>query len=285
MNPLEIKTILIPFDFQEKYLEPIKMGIEISNKSNAKLTLLYAINPIENAMTNYFKGMILPLYKNKMEEFEFYNKQVRKYLLENGIKHEKYNLLIKTNTIFNAIELVNSKYNFNLIIIPDKSRSGLDRLLSDINAIKLMQVTKTAVIAVPEKASPIKNIVLPIRNIKNWYSKVQFTMTIAKITGATVYMIGIGNTNSVRIINQVKKKVELCKRYFTLNEINHFIEFSFCHGDTAFDVHNLSLYKNADLIVVSPPGNKSKLNSYLNISLYNKLREKGDVPIMGVATN
>lgn len=285
MQPLSIKKILVPFSFNNSFVAPVKMAIELAEKSNAVITILFVYNPLERATSNYIRGMILPLTPIKNDDVEGLKKSITKFFDDHGIILKSYNLQTDTDYLISAIVNLNKKVAFDIIVVPDSSKSALDRITADINVLDLMRLTKSAIIATPNKSTieNIKRIILPIRNVKNWHDKLPFTLAIAKITGASIYILGIGNTNSERVINQIKTKVSICQTQFNKHQIPYSIDFSFNHGDPTFDVYNLALYKHADLIVVSPPENNSKLKSYLNTSLYNKLMEKGDVPIMGVS--
>lgn len=285
MKPLVIKKILVPFNFNKSHVAPLKMAIELAEKSNAVITILFVYNPLERATSEYIRGMILPLTPIKNDDVEGLKKSISKFFIDHGIILKSYNLQIDTDYLISAIVNLNKKIMFDIIVVPDSSKSALDRIISEINVLELMRLTKTAIIATPGRSTidGIKRIVLPIRNVKNWYDKLPFTLAIAKITGASIYILGTGNTNSERVINQIKSKVSICQNQFNKHQVPYSVDFSFNHGDPAFDVYNLALYRHADLIVVSPPENNSKFKTYLNTSLYNKLMEKGDVPIMGVS--
>lgn len=285
MKPLEIKSILVPFNFKTSYMASLKMAVEIAEKSNATISLLYTFDSFEKEKSDYIKDVINPVNPLNDSDIDELKKAINNFIKDHGLFLRSYKLYFDTNSLITSIYELNEKLSFDLIIIPDHGKSAFDRLFADINALELMNLTKSAVIAVPDKSTidQIKRIILPIRNTKNWHEKLPCTMAIAKITGANVYILGVGNTISERVIKQIKMKVDVCKKRFLFDEIPHSIEFSFNHGDPSYDVHNLALYKHADLIVVNPPESKTKLKSYLNESLYTKLMESGNIPIMGVS--
>ncbi|MBK7669514.1 MAG: hypothetical protein IPJ32_20545 [Sphingobacteriaceae bacterium] len=173
---------------------------------------------------------------------------------------------------------------FDLIVIPDFSRKPLERLFADINPLEIMNRTNTAVIAVNRNSRKfgIKRIVLPIRNVKNWYDKIPFTSAIAKLTGAKIYIVGVANSTTKLVIDRIEQKMEFCKSHFQKFGIIYEAETIFGHGEIFKDIILLSNYKRADLIAVSPPINHSIIKSYFNTSLYNKLISKSNIPVMGV---
>jgi nucleotide-binding universal stress UspA family protein len=283
MKTLNFKKILVPFDFSESFENSLKMAFDLTQKSGATLTILNVVNQTEIFIGNYVVGCTVPL-SDPVSLVEKQQVKILNYLSKEGYNLQNIEVSIETGNYNNSIINLNKINEYDLIVIPDFKKNPLNRLFSEITPLEIMKKTNTAVIAVNRNTDSfsIKRIILPIRNVKNWYDKIPFTSALAKITGAKVYIVGVTNAAKKGVVSKIEKKVEFCKEHFTKLEVRYESEFIVAAGKVFRDIILLSKYKRADLIAVSPPLEYSKLKNYFSSSLYTKLITNSNIPVMGV---
>jgi hypothetical protein len=129
----------------------------------------------------------------------------------------------------------------------------------------------------------IKNIMLPIRNVVNWFKKVPYVVELANLTGANVYVLGVANSSSRQVQKNILDKINICSNILKENEIRFELDTMFGHGEAYHDVLMESKYKKVDLIAVSSPAEFTKLKTLFNSNFYNKLMSHGHIPVLGMA--
>ncbi|CAN5488898.1 hypothetical protein BH10BAC1_BH10BAC1_05180 [soil metagenome] len=284
MKPPKIKKILVPFLLKDKYRNSFKVAEEIANKSGAVMTIYSLFEPgfLQKSYTTMVGDEKDENYKKEISAIKEAIVDYSKYLnLRKGqikIKVEVGNMNEK------IIELAN-KEKFDLIVLPDKQKTPADRMMAEIHPLEIMKYAKCPVISVNRNLNNyrIRKIVVPIRNVSNWFDKIPFVAEIANLTGAEIFLIGVVNSMAKNITTKIDNQLIKCASYFREREINFEISRNYGHGEPYHDVINLAAYKRADLIAVSAPVDYHQLQSYFNNNFYNKIISNGDTPVLGVS--
>lgn len=282
MKNIAIKKILVPFDFNENFTNSLGVAKYISKVSGASITIIHVVSQLATIGSDYVKSCILPLAKFDLYAEE-HRKEIENYLANKNMKDVTIKIEVGD---YNAKIIESCKVEkYDLIIVPDFLKTPLDRLLTDINPLLIMEKTKTAVISINNYAGnyEIKNIMLPIRNVVNWFKKVPHVIEIANITGAKIFVLGVANSSSKKVQQNIFTKMEICSNHFERFSINFELDTVFGHGDPYYDVLMESKYKNVNLIAVSSPAEFIKLKSLFNSNFYNKLISNGNIPVLGMA--
>lgn len=283
MKTLEFKNILAPFDFNSQFINSFKMAVGIARRSGARITLLNVLGTSETLLSDYVVNCVMPT-NGFLSTVDEKKKAIYKYIEEEGFPINQIDIKVELGGFNENIIRLNNVDPFDIIIVPDFIKKSYQRLFADINPIRLMNDTKTAVIGVNRKLRlfSLKRIVLPIRDVENWYDKIPFTAAIARLSGAEIMILGVTNSNSEKEIINVEQKISLCEQNFKLHHVRFSTERIYGHGDPFWDIAIYSKYKSADLIIVSPQISSPILNTYFNNNLYNKLISEINIPVMGV---
>ncbi len=283
MRIIGFKRLLVPFEFDANYNNSLKIAELIAIKSGASITILHVLNPILNSGRSVIANgnLCVDNYRKLVENRK---NEIRSFLLDMELPMQRVEIRVEVGDYNSCITELLKTNNYDLVFVPDFCKTPLERLLGSINPLDIMERTKTPVIAVNKikYRFNLKKIILPIRNIKNWHDKIPYTASLAKITGAKIYVLGVGNTASKGIISKVEQQLKYCDDFFSNHNLNYEIDSVFSHGDPAYDVISLAIQKKADLISVSPPVNYFKLQSYFNNNFYNKITSNIDIPVMGI---
>ncbi|CAN5423833.1 hypothetical protein BH10BAC1_BH10BAC1_00470 [soil metagenome] len=284
MKPIYMKSILIPFDAESCFLNSLFLGIELADKAHAKITILAVVPQPQFMIVNPYSGAQVIINENIKDLSMKRVEEIEKFLIRKSVDCSDFEIKIEVGNMREAIISSQLQNEYDLIIISDDNKSAIERAVSEINALKLMQATKAAIITANSKQelSEIKRIVLPIRNIKSWSDKLPITASIAKLTGATVYIIGLTKMESEFDKKEIEEKINLCKTFFLLQEIPISIQYDLNSEYFSKSIDEFATRIHANLIVVTPPENDSIYKTYFNTSLYNQLKTKTTIPIMGV---
>jgi nucleotide-binding universal stress UspA family protein len=280
MNIPSINKILVPFDFSDQFNCTLVLAKEIAVKTGGKITIIHAFsNIVSSEITS---KLLCPVFK--------YTKIItqKKQQILNKLHKEEMMLLIDEVVVklgsWNNIIIQDCIQNkFDLIIAPNFSKNVFERLFSTINVLDIIEKTKIPVISINKnfESYSLNKIVLPIRDVDNWFDKIPFTTAIAKFSNAKIFIIGLSNVNSQQLIEKLQSNINYCKSYLSKFGVEYECCEKFSDKANYEDVILLAQYKQADLIVISPPLHYYKFKSYFNNNFYNKITATTNIPVMG----
>lgn len=280
MSIPSINKILVPFDFGNQFNSSLVIAKEIALKTGCKITVLHAFT-IQNS-PQFISKLLFPVLK-----FKKALAQKKQAILKQ--LHSDEMILLIDEVIINvgnwntSIMQCCNQTKFDLIITSNFSKNVFERLFSNINVLDIIEKTKVPVISINKNVDnySLHKIVLPIRDVNNWFDKIPFTTVLAKFCDAKIFIIGLSNANSQQLIEKLQSNINYCKSYLS----KFGVEFECCEkfSDKANyeDVILLAQYKQADLIVISPPLHYHKFKSYFNNNFYNKITATTTIPVMG----
>lgn len=222
MEIISFENILVPFDFGTKYYNSLMVAKELAIKLGAKITIVSvkSIHHVTHCNNIIAANSLSFVVNSTLQEHE---KNIYNYL-------EKYCLLPFINKIHvsydNWIDVILDavkQRTFDLLIVPDYNKNSFDRITDDFNSLQLIKKTKIPVIALNTSIINynIKRVVLPVRDTFNWFDKVPVSATIAQITGAKIYVIGLSNSALIHVTNKIHRHVSTVKQYLTTRSIDN----------------------------------------------------------------
>ncbi len=282
MKTITIQSILVPFRFNEEYYNSIKVAIELSKQTGAKLTILNVNHPLV-AGTNAF-GYVLSEPLSELDSTLIEKRRaIQELLTDSGLPVGNVEIRMEMGSFNSVIVNLSKSNSYDLIVVPDFNRHFFGRMFAELEPLDLISRTKKAVIAVNKDTLSyhLNRIVLPIRNVGNWFHKVPFIASLAKITGAQLSLLGISEKNSKTAEGNLEKKMWLCMEYLKRSKIVSNKHMVYGNSDVYKQVLAFSENQQADLIAVSPPSEHSSFKSYFNSYFFNQLVSKGNIPVLG----
>lgn len=280
MSIPSINNILVPFDFGNQFNSSLVIAKEIALKTGCKITILHAFTI--QICPQFISKLLFPILKYKKAIAQ------KKLAILKQLHNEEMMLLIE-EVIVNmgnwntGIMQCCNRTKLDLIIIPDFSKNVFERLFSNINVLDIIEKTKIPVISINKNIDnySLRKIVLPIRDVDNWFDKIPFTTVLAKFSNAKIFIIGLSNSNSQQLIEKLQSNINYCKSYLSKFGVEYECCEKFSDKANYEDVILLAQYKQADLIVISPPLHYHKFKSYFNNNFYNKITATTNIPVMG----
>ncbi len=279
MKEYKIKRVLVPFDFSHGALNALKVADKFAVEFNAKVHLLNIIEPRISAGVSKFE---FTHYINAIDYESKSESVIEKYLFKNSINPWAYSYSIKYGFPSGAIIEQLKKQKYDLVIVQDNTHNYLSRLVSKYNPLKIMEDTKTPVIAVNRyyRIVDFRSIILPIRNLPNWYDKLPFMVSLAQQTGGKIHAVGLAESEKSfsREFNLIfDEAIAALDRVNVLCSINKF------SGDECLSgLRKISEKQNGDLIAITPSKTITTIKSILRPSLYSRLVPISPAPIFGV---
>lgn len=279
MKNYKIKNILVPFDFTNCSMNALKVADKFAADFNSKVHLLNIIEP-----TIYQKtGQLNSDQLNDLDKYiENSTKAIERYLTKTSINPEAYSYSVDFGFSCDAIINHISNNNYDLIVVPENTKNHLKKYVSKYNPLKIMESTHTPLIAVNKfyRIVDFKNIILPIRNMANWYDKFPFMISLVKQTGGTIHAVGINENrygSNLQFTNIFNKAISILEQENVLSSIEVF------NGENS--INELKTYaekQKADLIAITPPQKNNFAKPFMFHPLFNRLISNSPAPIFGV---
>ena len=279
MKDYKIKKILVPFDFTHDALNALKVADKLAVEFNARVDLLNLIEPYVTMHPMGFGSG----YPKDMNDYEAKSLlAIQKYLNGNSIYPEAYTYSVEFGFCASSIISRNKKEHYDLIILPTCRGGIISKMSSKYNPLKIMELTGTPVITVSKyyRIVDFRNIVLPIRNVSNWYQKLPFMISLVKRTGGKIHAVGIRESekdSKIQFNNVLEEAVAIIEKENILSSVKKF--------EGSNSLYKLKLFsdaQNADLIAVTPPVRSKPLVSLFKPSVFNRLVSDFPSPVFGV---
>lgn len=279
MKEYKIKRVLVPFDFSHGALNALKVADKFAVEFNAKVHLLNIIEPRLSAGVSKFE------FTHYIRTHDYVNNSesvIKKYLFKNSINPWAYSYSIEYGFSCSSIIEQLKKQKYDLVIVQDNTHNYLSRLVSKYNPLKIMETTKTPVIAVNRyyRIVDFKSIILPIRNLPNWYDKLPFMVSLVQQTGGKIHAVGLAESEK-----SFSKEFNLIfdEAVAALDRVNVLSSISRFYGDDCLSgLRKISEEQSGDLIAITPAKVITTIKSLLRPSLYSRLVPISPAPIFGV---
>jgi nucleotide-binding universal stress UspA family protein len=193
-----MKKIIVPVDFSENSLQALKSAIEVAKRVEGSITLLHVIKIKSFPL---FGGEDKPERDTASIENNFTD-------LINHIHHDGVSIdyVIHTGKVSSEIIKFSDEQDAYLIIMGTHGSSGFEEFWAGSNAYRVVAGASCPVITMRGTNAKVdfKKIVLPIDLSPGTREKVPFTMELAKVFGAEIFVIGTDMGDTEEFVNRLK---------------------------------------------------------------------------------
>ncbi len=281
MLRFRIKNILVPFDFTNESLNSLKVADKFARDFNAKIHLLNIINP-KTFNCNWVSKINIKPFNDVDIYAEKSYKVIERYLQRTFINPELYQYSVEFGEDFSTMVNHIKSSNYDLIILLDTINNYLSHIFSMFNPLSVMDVTHVPVIAVNKyyRVVEFRNIIVPIRNMDNWYDKLPFMISLARQSGGKIHAVGIDESQKTlnTLFYQVfEQAIAILEHENVLSTVAKF------RGQNCVNyLKSFSENQKGDLIAVTPPLISKSIKSILYPPLYSRLILDSPAPVFGV---
>ncbi len=133
---MEIRKILVPVDFSDFSKKALDYAIEFSSKFNAKLYLIYVVEP-QIYPADFTMGQVIPTFDKDISKAA--GDELLHLAKETIGQNIPYETIIKIGQPFYEIIETASEVNADLIIIATHGHTGMEHLLFGSTAEKVVR--------------------------------------------------------------------------------------------------------------------------------------------------
>lgn len=160
-----MKKILVPCDFSATAKEAFKFAVNIAEKNNSEIHVLYVVDSssiaaptAELSPVAAFNGVFMQKLEEQLNE-KFFDMK-REYALTNSTVAFK----IDIGTLIQTIELYIQDKKIDLVVMGTHGASGLKEFFVGSNTEKIVRYSKVPVVAVPlgSQFDSIQDMVFPV---------------------------------------------------------------------------------------------------------------------------
>ncbi len=253
-----MKEIIVAIDFSKGSLYALELAIDIANKTNANIMMVWVDNETD-ADSEYFAsgGEIRNEAKMHIEKIQ---KEYQSKLLKSKLTYK-----LRKGRVYNEVSN-QAKYNdADLIIAGTHGASGFEKMWMGSNAFRIVTYAPCPVITIRYGFNFNKNlekIILPIDSSTDTRQKVPFACRMAKYFDAEIHILGLYTTTLKAIRRKVDTYVAQVEKYMDENHAKHVTSFLEADNSTTTTIE-YSQQINADLVVIMTEQEKTAANFWL----------------------
>jgi nucleotide-binding universal stress UspA family protein len=198
-----MKSIIVPIDFSKDSFNGLKFAMVIANKVNADITLVYVQKKANEFYDNNQKELHAKAYEKLGAIVQTFQPK---------LKYGKLDFKIRKGSVHT--EIVNqAKYSDSfLVVCSTHGVSGYQEIFMGSNAFKIVSASECPIITVRKGMFPcrVKKIVLPIDTTLETRQKVPFTVELAKLFKAEIFVLAVRNNDyasTVKTLDSYSKQV------------------------------------------------------------------------------
>jgi nucleotide-binding universal stress UspA family protein len=249
MDKFKIEKILVPTDYSETAGNALSQAIYMAKLNKAIIKLIHIVAPVYATTPNSLASMTDTLYVTMVNEANEELKKIAAKIEETdaiGVEFE-----VKVGNVSDEICEMAEKEKFDLIIMGTHGTSGVKEFFAGSNAYKVVNQAECPVLTIQKKPSQqrLKNIILPIRLEISSRQKVDYSIEIARLFDATLFITGYTDDKNESQQFKIKQYVEQVEKYLTKLNVKHKSTFIFADNFTK-EILDYAEKNNADLIVV-----------------------------------
>ncbi len=274
-----MKKILVPIDFSSDSINALEHAINIANKSNASLTMVYVKSNNTLSTPLYFKDLTK---KEQHSPEELFNIIIEKY---NDKFLTNYDYKIHEGKVFKEITNQAKYDNTDLIVMGTHGMSGFETYFIGSNAFKVVSNVNCDVITVRNGflRTDIKNIIMPIDISSETQKKLESTVKIAKLYNAKIHVLSVSETNSEEIAKTLESTSSKICNYLSTNNIL-FERQSILKKGITENIINYANKTKAELISIMTEQTETSYNLWLG-KYAQQMINNSPIPILSIHNN
>jgi nucleotide-binding universal stress UspA family protein len=277
---LSIKKILVPTDFSDTGMLAVDHAAMLARLTKAEMILVHVL-----PLNPYYFEIPEPvmLIDNRQELVKLVEQKLahtaEKISIGDSI-HPTYQ--VTTGRVANEVMRIAQEEKADLIIMGTHGAKGFEELFIGSNAHKIVNLAPCPVLTIQEHAKPIgfKTIVLPIDRSAHSREKVEVGITLAKIYGSGIHILGLLESSD---------EGEYDKLQIVLDQVEHAVD----NGGIPFSRHTVKgdhlaaeALKfadsiNADLIIIMTE-HESKLTGIFLGPLAKQIVNHSRIPVLSL---
>lgn len=239
---------MVPIDFSETSIGALKTGIDIANKLNADVRIVF-VRPTNSFATGYeFAPNSIDDAEQKLEKLIRDNQQ--SYYVNNG----KIDYKIREGNI--STELINqSKYDDAvMIVMGSHGVSGITQSWIGGTAYRMICSAPCPILVIrPDMtySGNFRNIAIPVEISKSSRHKVPAAAGMCKLFNAKAIVIGVQQTGFKSIFTRIKLSMKQVEQYLTQRANVEVAASHYINGkDVTTKLINVLNSENADMVVL-----------------------------------
>lgn len=259
IQPIEIKNILVPYDFSETAKIALEHAGTLAGKFKATITLLHVKEPF--AMSRMED-------QEKNNSNQNYSENANKRMEEDTFKFRvlgiKTDYLIEDGKLYKIVEKVSKDKDIDLIVIGTHGVKGRDSFFLGSNAYKVVNHLKVPVLAIQATAkNPYYELIfMPLDETFHTREKIPYAKMIAEKYDSTLSITGLQKHQDQESVKHLKAIINQAEHYVreNLHKVTTRIEGS---RNNAEDTLRLAEQEKADLIIIMSEQEKTLSGLFL----------------------
>ena len=244
MQSYNPKRLLVPTDFSQLATAALDYAVELSEKFNASIVLLYA-EPFDRV------GLPLDLYVSNFPSFQnLADEKLRQFVARELPPTIPYQIVVSTQNPASAIVAAAKEHDVDLIVMGTHGRRGLRRAFLGSVSEEVLKYTDRPVLTVCKTEVPLppmeplfSRIVCPVNGTDIARRSVEHAASIATAFDAALYVVNVDEDSAARH-DQIRSWIgeELYDRCVD--------EEAILSGDPAEEILRFAEQNRADLLVI-----------------------------------
>ncbi len=205
-----MENILAAVDFSSCSINALEHAVSIAEKGDLNLYMIWVNNPSVTKTTIHPSSS-----KELIEEVEKQFKHlIDKY--QPVLKNSKIDYLIREGKMYKEVIGTASELEAACIVLGTHGSSGFEQFWIGSNAMKVISLAQCPVITLRAGVAPtvdLKRIVMPIDSSLETRQKVPFTVYLAEIFDAEIYILGVYTSRYKSMMRRVDDYVKQVVKY------------------------------------------------------------------------
>lgn len=279
-----INKILIPTDFSKTSLKAIDHAVHMAKLTNAELVLLHAS---ENLIADVDAGIMTFVKFQAEYEQEILNQntknlnEVAARIQKKGVK--TVSTIIEKGKPYERIVAAAKKIKADLIIMGTHGVSGIREFFLGSNTFNVIRDAHCPVLSIQKsiKDPGFKNVLLPFRDKKHSRENVDEAVSIARLYGATLHVLGI----DTEFTKTHKRKIELESKQIQELARKNGVKCNIKVIENAYladVVLKVAKQKKADLIVIMSDLDRMDIVEYFTGPFAQQIVNHSPIPVLSI---
>jgi nucleotide-binding universal stress UspA family protein len=249
MDTFKIKKILVPTDFSETAGNALSQALYIAKLNKATIKLIHVVVPTYIPSQNSLLPSNDTFYATILDQSKKGLKKLAAEIAE--INSIRVSYEVKSGNISDEICDIAKKEKVDIIIMGTHGTSGVKEFFAGSNAYKVVNHAECPVLTIQKipNEQGFKNIILPIRLEITSRQKVDYSIEMARLFDATIFITGYTDDKNESNQFKIKQYVEQVEKYLTKHNVKHKSTSIFADNFTK-EILDYAKKNNADLIVV-----------------------------------
>lgn len=276
-----MKNILIPTDFSETANNAFLYALNIANKLNVKLYVLYSyITPILSSTHAGQPDMLAEMYQQaELSKFDYFRMEVPKLhelAKENGLDSSDVIFLFEEGPVISSVRKVIDREDIYAVVMGTHGASGFTKSIVGTNTVSVIRNTKIPVLAIPTHAkfTSIDKVAFTTLFREKDEKALQEIVNISNKVGFKIYCINVMDdaskpADALLYGEMWRKKFEGADLDFIFLEKKESVEQTINTFMQENDIKLLAIVKR----------NRSFFDRLINSSLSNKFAFHSETPV------